>query len=248
MDLEIAFSSSRNWDDEGFESSKESTYSPIFMWSSKEQHPSVVEINIMFLGLKGAGTSFLSCNFPNKTLIGTIALPENSMKNKVLGSTECQCGIYKTQENPSMILLLCYQDIPADRAFAWTSCLFQHIHPLKVCILGSILDHKYISPDSELRFPLLKKLGTQQDKEDICTYLEPPNFVEDISAAVLEHCERRRIQASLFLSLEHSTLLEVVTLEAFEPVLLYFGFPTVATKEKYHQIVEITRRPNPLFI
>jgi len=220
----------------------------------------ILESRLILIGLHGIGAAFLQTNFPKKSLIGTFALPEISMKNNLLGSLEndSNCLIYILEEDPSIVLVICNYQVSAERAFDWNNSLFQHLQAERVLVFDSLLDSKYIPNEAfEVRPPFLRQLVTRiqrkhqesQNKEP-CPYLEAPNLIEKVPAAIIQYCERRNLDASVFLSWEDSRLLEVATLEAFETILHYYGVNSQvpSSASKYKQLVERIGRSNPLFL
>jgi len=213
---------------------------------------------VVLIGMHGVGSAFLQCNFPKRTLIGSFILPEIAMKNSLLGSLENEfvCGIYTIEDHTSLVVVICQYEVSAERAYSWTSSLFYHLKPERICVFDSILDSKYIAPDESVpfNFPLLRQLATRAERskneqgKQICPSLEAPNFVDKAPAAILQYCERRNIRSILFLSLEDSQQLEPLTLQAFEQVLPHLGIEIPHTNNKYNQTVENIRRNNPVFL
>jgi len=267
--------SSRNWPDgyEDQDSPQLPTYPPIFMWSpgirskllfDTESHTQlksgkgVLETRLVLIGLHGVGAIFLQCNFPKRIPIGTLVLSEISMKNNILQSSRdhnANCTLYTLEEDSSIVLVICGSPISAERAFEWNSCLFQHLRPQRVLVFDSLLDSKFIPSDNAFfEPPLIRQLTTSiqrkhQEKQEVCPYLEAPNFVDKVPAAILQHCELRKIDAALFLSLEDSRKLEVVTLTALDLILTFFDIHNQSTqKDKYSEAIEHIQKTNPLFL
>lgn len=50
-------------------------------------------------------------------------------------------------------------------------------------------------------------------------FLETPALIVDLTASILQHCQIHGLKATAYISLEDSLFLEVVTVEAWYPLL-----------------------------
>jgi len=276
---------SRNWDaDEVYEDEIDTkpVYEPLFMWSpSVLEHVEKVAFNannnaehvlstkVLLIGTTGAAACFLHSQFPAKKVVGSLSLPEISMKNNTLEPSNVNnqtCYFFEIDGSSvkEIMLVICQYEVTRERSYAWTSTLFRHVRAERVVVLERLLDSAYRAPESisSPMSPLLRKIETtverklQPEVPVVCAYLEPPNLIERMPAAVLTHCEHRALRATLFLSLEDSRLLDLSTLLAFESVLGTLGLKFHSSadaktiKERYLTALEklSTRKHNPLFI
>jgi len=247
-------SNSRNWDDE-FDEEEVLEYtpaysSPIFLHADRLPNASVLLIGI------STGAYFLHCSFPNKRAVGSLVLPEISMKNNTLEPSinDRTCILYEVENNPHILLVLCQYEVQPERSYIWTSTLFNSIKtPQKVYIFDKILDVDLsISTDEAVNPPLLRKLETSKQREEniqICPFLPLPNIVEKLAAAILTHCEIHGLCGSLFVSLQERSTLGEETFVAFEPVLSFLKL-LKADSKLYNMAIQQLRsnRVNPLFL
>jgi len=265
IDLERT-SWSRNWDEEEYEDEVQTTdyTTPIFVRSKHfaQSVPEKYNAKVLLVGIHAAATCFLHCSFPKRTIIGSLILPEISMKNNTLEPSvnDNTCTIYKLDNDPSVVLVLCQYEVSAERSYAWANCLFQNLNPERVYALDRILDSHYDStnPHVSRTPPMLRSLETttykNQSHKQFCPYLEAPNLVDKAAAALMTHCELRNVPATLILSLEDSRFLELETLKAFEPIFLTLGLLQLQSPEQQHNLYKKTvqslssRKPNLLYM
>uniref|UniRef100_A0A5F8GNJ5 Proteasome assembly chaperone 1 n=1 Tax=Monodelphis domestica TaxID=13616 RepID=A0A5F8GNJ5_MONDO len=98
---------------------------------------------------------------------------------------------------------------------------------LQVTLLTSRHVTDYRTPESSgsLSSPFLKALKTQSFQDAAhCTLLEQPNIVHDLPAAVLSYCQVWKIPAILYLCYTDIMKLDLVTVEAFKPILCSKSF------------------------
>jgi len=115
--------------------------------------------------------------------------------------------------------LVVQYDVPSARAKDWATTLFKHVQPKCVVMLDTLFPHQYrtATAPGELVPPLLRVVhSAAETKRGLCPRLEPPNFLQKVSAAVVSHCERVNIPCSVYLSLEESIDLREPTLRAFD--------------------------------
>ncbi|MEJ1282929.1 proteasome (prosome macropain) assembly chaperone 1 [Cricetulus griseus] len=111
-----------------------------------------------------------------------------------LSPTDAFCVFYQLKSNPSVFLCQCSCYIAEDQQFQWLEKVFGS-HPRK-------------------------NMLTQKFKDPVCCpLLEQPNIVHDLPAAVLSYCQVWRIPAVLYLCYTDVMKLDLVTVEAFKPVL-----------------------------
>nr|KAF6478390.1 proteasome assembly chaperone 1 [Molossus molossus] len=83
-----------------------------------------------------------------------------------------------------------------------------------------VTDYKTSESTSSLHSPFLRALKTQDSKEPpCCPLLEQPNIAHGLPAAVLSYCQVWRIPAVLYLCYTDVMKLDLITVEAFKPVL-----------------------------
>jgi len=220
---------SRNWEeeeeDESFIKPEES---PVFSW--KETHKKEY-VDTLLIGLRGAGASFLDCTFPQKSHSADLFFKR---------ATET-CKIYFPNDSSSTLLALCHDKILPEQSLIWTSCLFEHIKSKKVIIFDGLLDTRYsTSYGMDPHPPMLYKLQTNtihKGEYDFCSFLDVPNLIDGIVAAILSHCELNNLPCIAFLSLEEAQLLNAPTLQAFEPIVrTLFNIPQQSPSQYYNAI------------
>ncbi|KAM5281695.1 proteasome assembly chaperone 1 isoform 3-T3 [Ctenodactylus gundi] len=116
---------------------------------------------------------------------------------------EAYCVFYHLRSNPSV----------------FGSCPKKNMQ-VTVLTCRHITEYKTSGSTSSLPSPFLKALKTQHFKEPVCcSLLEQPNIVHDLPAAVLSYCQVWKIPAILYLCYTDVMKLDLVTAEAFKPIL-----------------------------
>lgn len=141
-----------------------------------------------------------------------------------LSPTEAFCVFYHLKSNPSVMLCQCSCYVAEDQQYQWLEKVFGSCprKNMQVTILTCrhVTDYKTSESTSSLHTPFLKALKTQNFKEPpFCSLLEQPNIVHDLPAAVLSYCQVWRIPAVLYLCYTDVMKLDLITIEAFKPVL-----------------------------
>ncbi|CAG8481517.1 5348_t:CDS:2 [Ambispora gerdemannii] len=178
---------------------------------------------VLLVGIEGGGNLFLS-SIKNKNIIGTLILPGKDSIPPDPNNSESISLIYELEEAPDVLIVPCRQQIPTERCAEWTKALFKHVDVQSVVVFDTFAASSYINVDSyeDNRYPpLVRILQTSKATliQDIPLY-EPPNLTRDLSAAILSHCEIRKIPAYLLLSLldtQHGRFVATSsTLQAFQ--------------------------------
>eukprot|EP01119_Soliformovum_irregulare_P001110 TRINITY_DN10825_c0_g1_i1.p1 TRINITY_DN10825_c0_g1~~TRINITY_DN10825_c0_g1_i1.p1 ORF type:complete len:270 (-),score=70.54 TRINITY_DN10825_c0_g1_i1:14-823(-) len=236
MDFDVPSTWSRNWEDEVFEEEEDHSpvYDPIFVWgtnASKSLKPSsqkeeftfsqgTLEVDVLVIGFAGAGATFLQALFQGLPRLGSIVLPEVSLKGTTLaGSSNDQTCDISFDEKRSIATVACRYDVSADRSKAWAQSLLTHVKCTRIIVLDRLLNFKYQGPSANSYPPHLRKLESatqRQNNLQECPHLEVPNMIDGPAAAILTWAETRKIACSLYLSLEESGHPAIETLEAFE--------------------------------
>jgi len=207
------------------------------------------------------GYVFLHAHLNNsklvKQLIATLQLPEIQPKGHFTGLHDNNCEIYIFSSDPTIVYVLCQYNIPDDRAYIWTSTLFNNILSQEVIVLDALPESLYKS-SSISALPLLKKLETDANKEKSgmysnIEYLEAPNIVDKTPAAILTYCQLRYKKACLVLSLQVNQRVELEAVFVFEQ-LLSLIIPTLNNtkipQNFYQKTLNMynTTSGNPLFL
>uniref|UniRef100_A0A8C7BEE8 Proteasome assembly chaperone 1 n=1 Tax=Neovison vison TaxID=452646 RepID=A0A8C7BEE8_NEOVI len=120
-----------------------------------------------------------------------------------LSPAEAFCVFYHLKSSPSV----------------FGSCARKNMQ-VTILTCRHVTDYKTSESTSSLHSPFLKALKTQNFKElPCCSLLEQPNIVHDLPAAVLSYCQVWRIPAVLYLCYTDVMKLDLITVEAFKPVL-----------------------------
>ncbi|XP_072825404.1 proteasome assembly chaperone 1 isoform X4 [Vicugna pacos] len=141
-----------------------------------------------------------------------------------LSPTEAFCVFYHLKSNPSVLLCQCSCYVAEDQQFQWLEKVFGSCSRknMQVTVLTCrhVTDYKTAESTSSLHTPFLKALKTQNFREPLCcSLLEQPNIVHDLPAAVLSYCQVWKIPAVLYLCYTDVMKLDLITVEAFKPVL-----------------------------
>uniref|UniRef100_A0A8D0GX83 Proteasome assembly chaperone 1 n=1 Tax=Sphenodon punctatus TaxID=8508 RepID=A0A8D0GX83_SPHPU len=138
--------------------------------------------------------------------------------------TDSFCLFYRLISDPTVLLCQCSCYVAEDQQFQWLEKVFGCIQKkdLQVAIFSTCPVTDYKTPESTLTLPspFLKALKTKEFKETVCSsLLEQPNIVQDLPAAVLSYCQVWQIPAVLYQCYTDVIKLDIVTIEAFKPVL-----------------------------
>ncbi|XP_010634842.1 proteasome assembly chaperone 1 isoform X2 [Fukomys damarensis] len=141
-----------------------------------------------------------------------------------LSPTEAYCVFYRLKSNPAVFLCQCSCYVAEDQQYQWLekvfgSCPKKNVQ-VTVLTCRHTTDYKSSEPAGSLPSPFLKALKTQNFKDPVCcSLLEQPNFVHDLPAAVLSYCQVWQLPAILYLCYTDVMKLDLLTVEAFKPVL-----------------------------
>ncbi|XP_034370658.1 proteasome assembly chaperone 1 [Arvicanthis niloticus] len=141
-----------------------------------------------------------------------------------LSPTDAFCVFYQLKSDPSVFLCQCSCYIAEDQQFQWLEKVFG-FRPRKnmqvtVLTCRHITEYKTSESTCSLSSPFLRALKTQKFKDAVCCpLLEQPNIVHDLTAAVLSYCQVWNIPAVLYLCYTDVMKLDLVTVEAFKPIL-----------------------------
>jgi len=202
---------SRNWDaDEVFEDPQDFP-PPSFHWEAGNTATEKYHCKVLLVGTKGAGAAFLEACFPDIKKIGTLQLP---VEDKYIN----HFGMYIPSSNKDVVLVINQYNVQSDRVHDWTTTLFEYINTEQVFIFDTLVESFYHNlSGSKPVPPLLRKLQTSSYKAvDTIVFLEIPNMIERVSAAILVYCEMRQISACAFISLYEMRFITTHTLIAFE--------------------------------
>ncbi|XP_051006258.1 proteasome assembly chaperone 1 [Acomys russatus] len=134
------------------------------------------------------------------------------------------CVFYQLKSDPSVVLCQCSCYIAEDQQFQWLEKVFgsRPRKTMRVTVLTCrhITEYKTSEATCSLPSPFLRALKTQRFKDPTCCpLLEQPNIVHDLPAAVLSYCQVWKVPAVLYLCYTDVLKLDLVSVEAFKPVL-----------------------------
>ncbi|XP_012882830.1 PREDICTED: proteasome assembly chaperone 1 isoform X2 [Dipodomys ordii] len=93
-----------------------------------------------------------------------------------------------------------------------------------------VTDYKTSESTGSLPTPFLRALKTQHFKDSACcSLLEQPNIAHGLPAAVLSYCQVWKIPAVLYLCYTDVMKPDIVTIEAFKPILSSMSFKDLVT-------------------
>uniref|UniRef100_A0A5F8GSQ0 Proteasome assembly chaperone 1 n=1 Tax=Monodelphis domestica TaxID=13616 RepID=A0A5F8GSQ0_MONDO len=146
-----------------------------------------------------------------------------------LSPADAFCVFYRLKSEPAVLLCQCSCYVAEDQQYPWLEKVFGSSpkRGLQVTLLTSRHVTDYRTPESSgsLSSPFLKALKTQSFQDAAhCTLLEQPNIVHDLPAAVLSYCQVWKIPAILYLCYTDIMKLDLVTVEAFKPILCSKSF------------------------
>ncbi|XP_033010116.1 proteasome assembly chaperone 1 [Lacerta agilis] len=146
-----------------------------------------------------------------------------SNTTKVL-PTDSFCLFYRLISDPTVLLCQCNCYVAEDQQFQWLEKVFGCMQKtdLQVLVLStcSVTEYKTTESTLTLPSPFLKALKTSTFKDKVCcSLLEQPNIARDLPAAVLSYCQVWQIPAVLYQCYTDIIKLDLVTIEAFEPLL-----------------------------
>ncbi|XP_040279023.1 proteasome assembly chaperone 1 [Bufo bufo] len=156
------------------------------------------------------------------------------------------CVFYRSVTDSSVMLCLCKSYVAEDQQFQWCEKVFRCLQTsgLKVTILSTcpVTDYKTAESTHNLPVPFLKVVTTQQYTDRTpCSYLEQPNIVDGLPAAVMSYCQVWGIPAAFYRCYTDIAQLDTVTIEAFRPVLSCQNMSRLAAKsEKIEETLKKT--------
>uniref|UniRef100_A0A8D2DG14 Proteasome assembly chaperone 1 n=1 Tax=Sciurus vulgaris TaxID=55149 RepID=A0A8D2DG14_SCIVU len=120
-----------------------------------------------------------------------------------LSPSEAFCVFYHLKSNP----------------LVFGSCPRRNMQ-ITILTCRHVTDYKTSESTGSLPSPFLKALKTQNCKDTACcSLLEQPNIVHGLPAAVLSYCQVWKIPAILYLCYTDVMKLDLITVEAFKPIL-----------------------------
>uniref|UniRef100_H3AU04 Proteasome assembly chaperone 1 n=1 Tax=Latimeria chalumnae TaxID=7897 RepID=H3AU04_LATCH len=134
------------------------------------------------------------------------------------------CVLYQLSTDPTVLACQCGCYVAEDQLFQWTEKIFNSIQTkgVTVTVLSSwpVAEYRTAAPVTSLQVPFLQALKTRDYSGTICCpLLTQPNVVQGLPAAVLSHCQVWQIPAVLYQCYTDTIKLDLVTVEAFRPVV-----------------------------
>lgn len=142
----------------------------------------------------------------------------------LLSPSEAFCVFYQLKAHHSVILCQCSCYVAEDQQYQWLEKVFgsRPRKNMQVTILTCrhVTDYKTSESTCSLPSPFLKALKTENFRDQTCcSLLEQPNIVHDLPAAVLSYCQVWSLSAVLYLCYTDVMKLDLITVDAFKPVL-----------------------------
>ncbi|XP_063058447.1 proteasome assembly chaperone 1 [Engraulis encrasicolus] len=130
------------------------------------------------------------------------------------------CVLYQQRDDDSVLICQCSSYVAEDQLFQWTEQLFMCLQKrgLAVTVLSDVPVAEYKTPDyvhgSDV--PFLRALSSSAYKGPVtCPFLEQPNIVTGLAAAVLSHCQVHSIPAVLYQNYSDVISADSDTMEAY---------------------------------
>ncbi|XP_073440784.1 proteasome assembly chaperone 1 [Dendrobates tinctorius] len=147
------------------------------------------------------------------------------------------CIFYRSVMDPSVLLCLCKSYVAEDQQFQWCEKVFSCLQKssIKVTVLSTcpVTDYKATEPIHHLTVPFLKVVTTRQYTDRTpCSYLEQPNIVDALPAAVMAHCQVFGIPAVFYQCYTDVANLDSLTIKAFRPLLSCQNMSRLAAKSE----------------
>ncbi|XP_062391566.1 proteasome assembly chaperone 1 [Sardina pilchardus] len=179
-------------------------------------------------------TGFVSAfilNSASWNRIGWLSLwnERNRNRNDLMDSPpvpgEPSCVIYQQKEG-SVLICQCACYVAEDQLFQWTEKVFASLQRrgLTVTVLSDapIAEYKTSDYHHESDIPFLRALKTSAYKEKVnCPFLEQPNIVTGLPAAVISHCQIHGIPAVVYQSYSDVISADSVTMETYKLALTW---------------------------
>ncbi|KAJ8267144.1 hypothetical protein GJAV_G00138990 [Gymnothorax javanicus] len=169
-------------------------------------------------------TGFLSAcvlNSGSWEVVGSVSLWNERSRDSC---RQPGCVIYRQSDCPKVLICQCSCYIAEDQLFQWAekvlSCLQQR--GLNVTVLSDCSMAEYKSPDSLFSSgaPFLRALkSSPYAVQADCPLLEQPNIVTGLAAAVLNHCQVKRIPAIVYQCYSDVITPDSVTMATYRPAL-----------------------------
>ncbi|KAK3739009.1 hypothetical protein QZH41_010482 [Actinostola sp. cb2023] len=238
---ELRFPSSRAVDEDEDEEDemtpeKEVELTPSWLWSPKieedcgKSSSNVFECSTLVLGVDKVATTFLDAYLlsgGNSEVVGVVSEKHD---NKDFSSAlkpntkEKVCIVHRLTQNQDTLVCQCLTHVDENIAFFWTKKLFEQVKPSKVIILTSapVCEYNTSEPDS-LPSDFLKVLHTTEWTKDgralPCGFVETPNTVRGLAAAILSHSQVFHIPAALYVCYTATRQLDVQAVKTFGVLL-----------------------------
>ncbi|XP_072019152.1 proteasome assembly chaperone 1-like [Amphiura filiformis] len=138
-----------------------------------------------------------------------------------------ESALFRLRTHPGVIVCQCKQEILAEQVFQWTEKIFSQLDTtsIEVLVLDScpVQSYKAAVSISEIQTPFLRCLRSSpahsQSQPSRVPFLESPNTVKGLSAAVLTHCQVSNLPASLYVAFLESMFIDLDSFKVFTPLL-----------------------------
>jgi hypothetical protein len=137
------------------------------------------------------------------------------------------CNLYRDASNEGRLFLICHAEVVAERASEFAKVVLSNVNAMDIVVFDTLLDWKYNATASERAAPpFLRKLETDatredKSKQDNFLYLESPNLIDSLGAAIISRRQMLKLACRVYVSLEASRILDVDTIIAFEVLCFY---------------------------
>ncbi|KAJ3417223.1 Proteasome assembly chaperone 1 [Chytridiales sp. JEL 0842] len=189
---------------------KERWKTPVWRWSP-ELKSSNEPIQLEFLLVAPFET--VSPVLPSSAKVAAVAfLPNLATEKNSWDVSGLQNGCTLFQVSPAVMVLGVPHVHKDDGVFNWTAAFFQTIKPKRVVILDNLgLDHYYpLDRETDLMPPIYRQLKTSSSTQSLpadAPFLEPPNMITGMTAALMTRCDVLRIPANAFINIGDVTMM-----------------------------------------
>eukprot|EP00727_Mastigamoeba_balamuthi_P014051 m51a1_g9269 hypothetical protein (268) ;mRNA; r:82644-83670 len=222
----------RNWEDDEEDADVSPASPPSLAWASGEG-PSLSSCAspAVLVGTRGAGATFLRCAYPASRVVAAATLPPLPRRDaeavehclgRPLGEADPAAPavlMCRPADAQSPVVVVSQGPVDPARARQLAAALLSVLPRSDVVVLDSMASSAYRSPDCEYaRPPALRRVCTEAAAKGAgaVPFLESPNLVQGLAAAVVLECQWASRAATAFVTLQEASGPDATAVKAFE--------------------------------